>query len=130
MFVHVARKGPAGDRTNQEIGAVVEAAIAAALPEERSIALFVFSANASHDVVDRRPVAADETGVAILVHVGRSYPARAKRRLFGHIYDSLERELGLSRSHVRIGIVEIPAANWSSGYAEEQWMQGLGYQLP
>jgi hypothetical protein len=108
------------------IASVVEAAIEQALPEETAFC-FVQAALEGEAGLKAAP---GGPHLAVLIHAGRRYAARDKRRLFGRILDGLECELAIARADVVIGIVETPAVNWSAGYAERQWLEGLSYRLP
>jgi hypothetical protein len=126
MFVQVALKKLAGSPSPLRIAAAVEAAIETALPEQTA---FCFVQPAPEGEAGAQ-AACGGPRLAIVIHAGRCYAARDKRRLFGRLLDRLEREFAIARTDVLIGIVETPAVNWSAGYAEQQWLEGLSYRLP
>jgi hypothetical protein len=126
MLVQVMLKPPVTPETSERIRGAIEDAIGDVLRGSVG-SCFVQLLVDSIRKDKRRPEGAR---VAVMVHVGGKHSDRLKRKLYGGILESLERELAIARTAVIIGIVELPVANWSCGYSEQQWLDMLSYQLP
>jgi phenylpyruvate tautomerase PptA (4-oxalocrotonate tautomerase family) len=64
--------------------------------------------------------------VLVLIHTGERLTGRMKRDLFGRIMDSMEKELGILRGKIVIGVAEVPTTNWSSA----GWIDTVRYMFP
>jgi phenylpyruvate tautomerase PptA (4-oxalocrotonate tautomerase family) len=112
MLVQIALKSGFSQSDQRKICCLVRSATESSLNvEPGSYFLVVTSedASAACDGRQRPP-----PHVLVLVHTGERLTGRTKKSLFGRIMDSFEKELGISRGKIVIGVAEVPSTNWSS----------------
>lgn len=126
MFVHIVVKPGIAHDLCVPLADAVEQAIRQ-MNTERSRCFVHVDRQTDSPAADQKQA---DRRVAVVIQTSARYSDSAKRKLFGLIMDRLEREFAIARIDVLIGLVETPAANWTSGSQERQWLQMMAYQLP